>query len=148
MNMDTQPVLTSILLLHALSTIMMTGLIWFVQVVHYPLMSRVGKDSFVQYEDAHTRLTTLIVGPLMLVEMLSALYLLRLVDQLGWVPPILGMVCLAVIWTSTAFVQVPCHRSLSQGYEPKAHRRLVRTNWIRTILWSVRSICALMMLVS
>ena len=33
-----------LLLLHAAATLFMTGLIWFVQVVHYPLFARVGED--------------------------------------------------------------------------------------------------------
>lgn len=148
MNLNSDPVLTVVLLLHISSTSMMTGLIWFVQIVHYPLMARVGEDSFVDYEEAHTRATTLVVGPLMLIELLTAVYLLRLVDQVGWVLPIFGLAVLALIWTSTAFIQVPCHRALTRGFDRSIHRRLVRTNWIRTSLWSLRLICALWMLVS
>lgn len=148
MNLHSDPVLTIALLLHVSSTAMMTGLIWFVQIVHYPLMDRVGPDSFVEYEETHTQATTLVVGPLMLIELLSAVYLLRLVDQVGWVPPILGLAALALIWTSTAFLQVPCHQTLTLGFDRSVHRRLVRSNWIRTILWSLRLICALWMLVS
>jgi hypothetical protein len=66
----------SILLLHAAATLSMTGLIWFVQVVHYPLMARVGRVGFADYEAAHTRRTTWVVAPPMLIEGFTAVVLL------------------------------------------------------------------------
>jgi hypothetical protein len=53
-----------VLLLQAAATLFMTGVIWFVQVVHYPLMARVGAAGFPDYEAAHARLTGyVVVGP-------------------------------------------------------------------------------------
>ena len=40
------------------STLYMTGLIWFVQVVHYPLLGAVGGSEFSAYEQRHMSLTT------------------------------------------------------------------------------------------
>ena len=57
-----------LLMLHLVSTLAMVGLIWFVQVVHYPLFDQVGRDGFRQYEQSHQRLTTLVVAPLMLTD--------------------------------------------------------------------------------
>ena len=53
-----------LLLAHAGTTLFMVGLVWFVQVVHYPLFGRVGEDEFVAY----SRLTGWVVGPPMLLE--------------------------------------------------------------------------------
>ena len=61
------------LLLNVAATLMMTGVIWFVQVVHYPLMEQVGASGFVTYEKLHTRWTTYVVAPPMLVEAATAL---------------------------------------------------------------------------
>ena len=47
-----------LLSLHLAATAAMTGLIWFVQVVHYPLFAAVGADQFVAYEVAHQRRTS------------------------------------------------------------------------------------------
>ena len=57
-----------ILLLQAAATLPMVGLIWFVQIVHYPLFGEVGHDRFADYERNHQNRTTLVVAPLMLVE--------------------------------------------------------------------------------
>jgi hypothetical protein len=137
-----------ILLVHALSTSMMTGLIWFVQIVHYPLMSRVGSDDFVSYERAHTRATTWVVGPLMIAELISAIYLLAQADSDAVLMPIVGLVALGGIWGSTLLLQIPAHRILEQRFDAKIHARLVQTNWIRTFLWSLRSLLAMWMLAS
>jgi hypothetical protein len=53
----------------------MLGLIWFVQIVHYPLFSSVGEREFAGYEIQHSRLTAFVVGPPMLIEALSAIAL-------------------------------------------------------------------------
>jgi hypothetical protein len=133
-----------LLAIHTASTLFMTGLIWFVQVVHYPLFVWVGGGSFAVYESQHTRRTTFVVGPVMLIELGSALCLL------GFQPPGSphwavwgGVVLLAVIWLTTFFVSVPCHRRLSKGLDAGVVRRLVRSNWVRTSAWSLRAVLAL-----
>jgi uncharacterized membrane protein len=127
--------------LHAGATLFMTGLIWIVQVVHYPLFERVGQEAFRLYEQEHTRLITFIVGPLMLFELLTGLALLTLEPNKSfatWIPWLLAAL-LGVIWVSTVFLQIPLHGKLSAGFEAEAHRLLVTSNWIRTIAWSVRA---------
>lgn len=57
---------------HLLATTAMVGLIWFVQVMHYPLSAAVGSDGFVRYERLHQRRTSLAVGPLMAVQLVSS----------------------------------------------------------------------------
>jgi hypothetical protein len=55
--------------------------------------------------------------------------------------PIAGAVLLACIWLSTFAVQVPLHAQLGQGFDEATHQALVRSNWIRTVGWTLR--CAL-----
>ncbi|MFQ3597056.1 MAG: hypothetical protein SNJ55_02280 [Chloroherpetonaceae bacterium] len=130
-----------ILLLNLASTLFMTGVIWFVQVVHYPLFSRVGTETFAIYESMHATLTTLVVFPAMMLELLSAglLLLNHKEDWRLWA----GLFLLLVIWISTMFVQVPKHSELSTGFNAAVHASLVATNWIRTVAWSVRSLLML-----
>ena len=56
-----------------LATAGMVGIIWFVQVVHYPLFTSVGRDAFVAYELRNTNLTSFVVGPFMAAEGATAL---------------------------------------------------------------------------
>lgn len=66
-----------ILLTQVFATLFMVGLIWFVQIVHYPLYANVGREQFPEYETLHNQLTTRVVGPVMLVEMATAVVYLR-----------------------------------------------------------------------
>ena len=128
-----------LLLLQLASTLALCGLIWTVQLVQYPLFSRVGNEAFTAYHAGHSQRITWVVGPLMLVELGSALMLLaerpaRLPVASLW----LGIFLLAVIWLSTAFLQVPRHGELTTGFDPGAHHFLVVSNWLRTAAWSAR----------
>lgn len=119
----------------------MTGVIWFVQLVHYPLFAAAAGPSFAAYHQRHLSLVTWIVAPAMLVELATGLLL-------AWSPPpgvspwttTAGLLLLAVIWLSTAFGQVPVHNRLRGGFDAAAHRRLLASNWIRTIAWSARAL--------
>ena len=136
-----------LLSIHLLATAAMVGLIWFVQVVHYPLFAAVGADEFVAYEQAHQRRTAYVVGPPMAVEGVTALVLLVAApDGLGPLLPWLGAVLLAVVHASTVFLQVPAHAALSQSADEATIARLVRTNWIRTLGWTARGMVAVAML--
>jgi uncharacterized membrane protein len=135
---------TLVLAVHAFATLAMTGLIWFVQIVHYPLLAQVGRDAFVDYEARHIRLTTAVVAPLMLTEAATAVWLLLTPVPRAWSGA--GILLLLVVWISTAAFQVPCHRRLEQGYDLGVIRRLVATNWIRTVAWTARSGIALWLL--
>jgi hypothetical protein len=42
-----------LLLAHSAATLFLVGLIWFVQVVHYPLLAQVGTGEFVAYAASH-----------------------------------------------------------------------------------------------
>lgn len=122
-----------------MATAFMAGLIAFVQVVHYPLMARVGADHFVGYEVQHTTRTGFVVVPAMLVELGSAILLA--VESVGSEQAgaaTLGLVLLVIIWVSTAVLQAPAHGRLVHGFDASVHTRLVRTNWIRTGAWLAR----------
>ncbi len=122
----------------------MVGLIWFVQVVHYPLFRRVGSDVFSVYEQMHTRLTTWVVAPVMVAELALGGWLwISHLDIWWWAQ--LGL--LGLLWISTFFVQVPLHEKLSEGYSDSAARKLVRTNWIRTAGWSLKALLLLVWIV-
>jgi hypothetical protein len=124
----------------------MVGLIWFVQIVHYPLMNRVGSGIFKDYEALHLSRTTWVVVPLMLTELGTNLLLFWFPAGLSRALLGFGLVLLSLIWLSTFFLQVPQHRRLSRGFDASTHRRLVRSNWFRTWLWTARGFWTLWLL--
>lgn len=119
----------------------MTGLIWTMQVVHYPLFSRVG--NLAAYETENMRITSWLVIPPMVLELALAGWLawrLRRAD--AWI----GLALAGVIWLSTFVLQAPAHAVLATG-AGNAHVLpvLLASNWIRTIAWTARGAIALRM---
>jgi uncharacterized membrane protein len=137
-----------VLLANLAATLMMTGAIWIVQVVHYPLFSRVGAEGFARYEAEHSALITLIVGPLMLAEAFTAFLLaMQPPENVSYPEVWIGLGLVAVVWLVTFFVSVPQHSILAGGFDQGAYETLVNTNWWRTLAWTARSALVLWMTV-
>ena len=135
-----------LLALHLFATLTLVGLIWIVQVVHYPLFAFVKAEDFARYHREHVRRITWVVCPLMFLELGTGV----LVVATGVATPLwLGWLMLALLcsnWVSTAVFQVPCHERLRKGFDADTHRRLVRTNVWRTFAWSVRGVLVFFLL--
>jgi hypothetical protein len=124
----------------------MLGIIWFVQVIHYPLFAVVDDKGFAAYEKEHIRRTKYLIMPAMLIELTTAGLLIITASEnqsIFW----LNAAMLMGIWISTFFVQVPLHGKLSGSKSEMNIRRLVQSNWMRTILWSVRMVLLLWLIV-
>ncbi len=131
--------MSTLLLLHFLITGALVGLVWTVQVVVYPLFDGIGSPGFAAWHVAYTTRIGRLVAPLMIAEAGSAIWLF----WQGLRTPVfaISLALLAILWISTALIQVPLHRKLAAGFEPISHRRLVRSNWIRTAAWTLRAVC-------
>ncbi|MEC9466759.1 MAG: hypothetical protein VX834_13295 [Myxococcota bacterium] len=138
---------TTILIMNTAATLALTGLIWMVQVVHYPLFANVGHAGFADYHRLHTRQITWVVGPLMLCEAFTAWWLLR--QPIDVVPDWVfewAFSLVVFIWGSTALFQIPMHRILSVEFHQRSYERLVLTNWLRTAAWTGRACLVLLAL--
>ncbi len=133
-------------ILNLFSTIFLTGLIWTIQIVHYPLFTFVGKTEFPEYHMHHSFRISWIVIPVMLMELVSTI-LLAWMDQSGskfW--NFLGVFFVIVVWLSTFLLSVPEHSILGNGWNQNSIYRLVATNWVRTIAWTLHSFLLLFQL--
>lgn len=139
---------TLLLLTHAAATWFMVGLIWFVQLVHYPLMHHVPETHTRNYAAEHQSLTTRVVAPVMLVELAAVVWTFFCSHPDGEFSALraVGAGLLALVWASTFLVQVPLHRTLLLSPNARTRSLLVRTNWIRTAAWTGRGVVALAML--
>ncbi len=135
-----------LIVLHALPTLFMCGLIWFVQIVHYPLLPAVGDAQFAAYERAHCRRVTFVVLPPMVAELLLAVWLWWQAPPQWSAWATLGLVLVLVVWTSTFVLQGPYHAQLLQAFDRATIRRLVATNWLRTVAWTLRGVVASVLL--
>ena len=135
-----------VFLAHTGTTLYLVGVIWLVQLLVYPSMANVGADGYAAYHNLHTSRITPVVAPAMIIELLTAIYFIfapteKIDYRYFW----LGLILVLIIWVSTFFVQVPLHDKLIQGFDGDIQKRLVLTNWIRTIAWSLRGALALWM---
>lgn len=145
--MDALPIsYHNLLLTHAGSTLLMTGVIWVIQLVHYPLFALVGDRGYTDYQAQHMKRITWLVGPLMTLELCSSLQLFQVAPARHVQLTFVGLILLGAIWLSTATLQVPAHTKLTVAWDEEAHKRLVWSNWLRTALWSARALIALSLL--
>lgn len=114
----------------------MTGIVWFAQVVHYPLLDRGLRDNFPEFAREYQSRTTWVVLPGLVGELISTACLLWLWPSL---PTIVGATSLAAVWISTYFWLIPAHQRLKRGFDAAVHRSLVRRNLPRALLWTLRS---------
>lgn len=126
-----------IFLVNTFASFFLTGLIWIVQLVHYPAFHYVGHDNFKAFQHHHVHSIDKIVIPVMVAELASSF-------GLAWVDGFLslhaaGFYLVLLIWVSTGLFSVPAHSKLESAKDEQAIQKLVSTNWFRTILWSVKS---------
>ena len=126
----------------------MTGVIWFVQVVHYPLLAVVPVESARGTAVEHQERTARVVMVPMAVEGVTTLWLMF--DRPAAVPWWLawaGGVCVAVALASTVLLSVPRHTRMANEPTASVGRELVLTNWPRTVAWTAHGIiCAFVLL--
>jgi hypothetical protein len=146
---------TGLLIANLTLTALMTGLIWFVQLVHYPLMALADRNHYTEFQLRHEFRTSLIVVPVMLAELAVASLLVALLfhpalplSSTSTALLIANAVLLGGVWLSTFLVQVPCHQVLNQGFDANAHEWLVTSNWLRTVAWTLKLGVAIGFLVS
>ena len=132
---------------NTIATAVMVGVIWFVQIVHYPLLAQFGSTQSVAVAEQHQQRTGYVVGLPMLVEGVSTLWLLaRRPDGVAALLPWANAVLLAVALGSTVLLSVPLHARMAEAPDASIGRRLVLSNWPRTVAWTARGvICAVML---
>jgi len=113
------------------------GLTWIVQLVTYPAFQYVSKNRFGTYHHKHVRHISLVVIPLMLSELLLAVYFVirYFTTWEYWV-----LLALVIgVWMATALMAMPLHKKLAAGKDKAVIMKLIRANGLRTFLWSVKA---------
>lgn len=136
-----------LLLINIFSTLFMVGSIWLVQIVNYPLFSKLGSD-FTTYHRYHVRLITYVVAVPMILEAFSTVLMLwfpypGISKNLIWI----GVILISIIWITTVFFSVPAHDQLAKGFQSNHFNKLLVSNWIRVLAWSFRSLILCLILI-
>ena len=113
-------------------------LIWVVQLIIYPGLYRIPSRDFASYHRWYVKRISAIVLPLMTLEVIITIGWFMLMNYSIY-SSITGF-SVIIIWLSTFLLQVPIHKRLQSGKDNECISRLVSTNWIRTIAWSIKAI--------
>jgi hypothetical protein len=120
-------------------------LIWIVQILHYPFFKYISEKEFSLAMKDHTQHITIIVFPLMIAEIVLGFFLFYQYQNLYYS---LCLLLILTIWVSTFFIQVPIHNKLLSGKDDALIKKLIRTNYVRTFLWSFKFILLASMCIS
>ena len=121
---------------HALAVdFAMFVLIWVVQVIVYTVFHHVKESVFVSWHRKYCNQIGFFVLPLMFLQGIEAASSSFFVgDTLAW----LKLFGVLGTWFVTFAVSAPCHRILAkEGLQAQVIVRLIRTNWLRTFLWTL-----------
>lgn len=128
------------LLIHAMITFAMTGIIWFVHLIHYPVMNALDwqRETF---EKIHWQKTMKIAVIMLILELgTGILFVLFHPVKIPSSLPISGLLLIVLIWVNTWWMCVPSHCQLKQQYNENSLQKLMKANKWRAILWSLRSV--------
>ena len=117
----------------------MTGIIWLIQLIHYPSFSFIDKNMYSKFQTFHMNRISFLVGPIMILELLSGFYLLLFFySESNFF--VINFILNILILTMTIIVFGTIHKKLIEGFKFSLFAKLISMNWIRTILWSMKSI--------
>lgn len=132
-------------------TAYMTGVIWVIQRVNYPGYQNVSCEDFTKFQDEHIKHITPVVAPAMILELFTSFFLIiALPDYLNNLANFYILLSLfflnLFIWLVTIFFSIPLHHKIKEKKDEKKIKLLVKTNWLRTLAWSSRSVLWLILL--
>ena len=123
-----------------ISTSVMVGVIWVIQLLHYPSFHFIDDQKYIEFQHFHMQRISFIVIPAMLTELSSALLLAYF---FGSSLTIILLALVLGIWGITFIFFTNMHHKLTDGYDQRIVDRLVKINLSRTALWSLRLIILL-----
>ena len=129
--------LDSLYKIHIVSTSLMVGVIWIMQLVHYPSFNFINVEEYKSFQEFHMKRISLIVIPAMIIELTSGV-LIFWIYQTDNIFFIFSLFCLFFIWFLTAILFSKMHQKLTLGYQISIITKLVNLNWLRTISWTLR----------
>ena len=125
----------------------MSGMIWSMQILEYPLFALVGAKEFPAYHRRHNRGLPLLVILPSLAAFASAVVLIftRPARLPLWASLVVAALDLLIIM-ATVLREAPLHAQLDrEGSQAPLIRQLVQGNWIRTVLWTANALFLLML---
>ena len=125
------------LILHLIATSVMVGVIWIIQLVHYPSFHFIELKQYTTFQRFHMSRISYVVIPAMLTELFTLILIVISMDQIDTLV-LASAILLIFIWLMTAVFFSGVHQKLTLGYDQTVVDKLVKLNWGRTLLWTLR----------
>ena len=125
------------LIIHLIATSVMVGVIWIIQLVHYPSFHFIELKQYTTFQRFHMSRISYVVIPAMLTELFTLILIIISMDQIDTLV-LASAILLILIWLITALFFSGVHQKLTLGYDQTVVDKLVKLNWGRTLLWTLR----------
>ena len=125
------------LVIHLIATSIMVGVIWVIQLVHYPSFHFIELKQYTTFQRFHMSRISFVVIPAMLTELFTLILFIISTDPIDTLVTVSGLL-LVLIWLMTAVFFSGVHQKLTLGYDKTVVDKLVKLNWGRTLLWTLR----------
>jgi hypothetical protein len=145
-----------IFVINLAATLLLTGLVWTVQLMSNVILTFSSYDDFSNYPIIYMTnypviyiiLFLILTLPLMGIEGITAIGLAfsppeKLSRFVVWI----GLALVAIGWLITFYLYIPRQGVLIDGFYQEAFEALVSAGWWRTLAWTARSVLVLWMTV-
>ena len=127
----------AILILNIIIAILMSGIIWYAQIVYY-LFRFIGRNNFALYKKEYDK-KVLPLGILLMISDLASGSMLIFFNQSGLdILYLINLMLIILIIMITFLIEVPAHLSLESAFTNSKYKRLLNTNLIRAIIYTIR----------
>ena len=134
------PDLQTVFVIQLISSFIMVGITLVSQFVTYPTYSYLAGEQLKSYESQYLVKTLIIYGPIMLLEMLTAIRLTMKIRNFDLHSTFrANLIIVGIIWGITFFFELPSHFVLlTNGYNSLVYQTLLLVNFTRLILWIIK----------
>ena len=131
----------SLVVLQVAVTGYLVGLIWLIQLIHYPAFRHIEESRWGQFHQAHSAVMGWLAGGPMIISLLVGGWLAY---AAGDVRQYVALGCEVLAWMVTFGLSVPEHTRLANGKDGAVISRLIGWNWVRTAAWTVKLVVLLL----
>lgn len=122
------------------ASVFMTGIVWFIQFVQYPLLNHISSFDFSCYFKKYITRLAWIMYPVMIIEICFALWLAFLpVQSKLQLPILITYILLALACLNTFLIQAPLNHKLQLAFNKAVFSKILFYNRIRFFSWAIRT---------
>ena len=141
MNLSVTFLLSVALLGNLCASVLMTGIISFIQFIQYPLLFHISSFDFTCYFKKYVSRITWFIYPVLIIEIAFALWLsfLPLQSKLQ-LPILITYILLALVTMNTLLIQTPLIQKLQHSFDKAVLSKIMFYNWIRFVSSALRTL--------